>query len=35
MNIMENINKKLVFDQDEICAGGEQDIDFRGRQLRA
>lgn len=27
MNIMENINKKLVFDQDEICAGGEQDIE--------
>lgn len=26
MNIIENINKKLVFDKDEICAGGENDI---------
>ena len=27
MNIIENINKKLVFDKDEICAGGESDIE--------
>ena len=27
MNIIENINKKLVFDKDEICAGGENDIE--------
>ena len=27
MNIIENINKRLVFDRDEICAGGEEDIE--------
>ena len=27
MNIIDNINKKLVFDRDEICAGGENDIE--------
>ena len=27
MNIIENINKKLFFDKDEICAGGESDIE--------
>ena len=27
MNIIENINKKLVFDEDEIYAGGENDIE--------
>ncbi|MDE6675835.1 MAG: SMI1/KNR4 family protein, partial [Acetatifactor sp.] len=27
MNIIENINPKLVFDKDEICAGGENDIE--------
>ena len=27
MNIIENINRKLVFDSDEICAGGENDIE--------
>lgn len=26
MNIIENINKKLIFDKDEICSGGENDI---------
>lgn len=27
MNIIENINKKLDFDESEICAGGEEDIE--------
>ncbi len=27
MNIIENVNKKLFFDKDEICAGGENDIE--------
>ncbi|MCI8945894.1 MAG: SMI1/KNR4 family protein [Lachnospiraceae bacterium] len=27
MNIIGNINKKLIFDEDEICAGGENDIE--------
>lgn len=27
MNIIENINKKLAFDEEEICAGGENDIE--------
>ena len=27
MNIIGNINKKLIFDKDEICAGGENDIE--------
>lgn len=27
MNIIDNINKKLSFDKDEICAGGESDIE--------
>ena len=27
MNIINNINKKLFFDKDEICAGGESDIE--------
>lgn len=27
MNIIENINKKLVFDKNEICCGGENDIE--------
>lgn len=26
MNLIENINKRLVFDKDEICAGGENYI---------
>jgi len=27
MNIIENINKRLIFDESEICAGGENDIE--------
>lgn len=27
MNIIENINERLVYDKDEICAGGEKDIE--------
>ena len=27
MNIIENINERLVFDRDEICAGGGKDIE--------
>ena len=27
MNIIENINKRLIFDRSEICAGGENDIE--------
>ncbi len=27
MNIIENINEKLIFDKDEISAGGESDIE--------
>lgn len=27
MNIIENINKRLDFDESEICAGGEEDIE--------
>ncbi|MDE7207439.1 MAG: SMI1/KNR4 family protein [Lachnospiraceae bacterium] len=27
MNIIENINERLAFDKDEICAGGEKDIE--------
>lgn len=27
MNIIENINERLVFDREEICAGGEQDVE--------
>ena len=33
MNIIENINKKLVFDKDEICAGGENDIKDEGASI--
>ncbi len=27
MNIIENVNERLVFDKGEICAGGEKDIE--------
>lgn len=27
MNIIENINERLDFDKDEICAGGEKEIE--------
>lgn len=27
MNIIEHINERLAFDKDEICAGGEKDIE--------
>jgi len=27
MDIFENINERLIFDEDEICAGGEKDIE--------
>lgn len=27
MNIIENVNERLTFDKDEICAGGEKDIE--------
>lgn len=27
MNILENINERLVFDKDEICAGGGEEIE--------
>lgn len=27
MNIIEHVNERLVFDKDEICAGGKKDIE--------
>lgn len=27
MDILENISERLIFDKDEICAGGEKDIE--------
>ncbi len=27
MNIIEHVNERLTFDKDDICAGGENDID--------
>ena len=27
MNMIENINERLTFDEDEICAGGEKEIE--------
>lgn len=27
MNIIENINERLTFDEDEICAGGEKEVE--------
>lgn len=27
MNIIENVNERLAFDKDEICAGGEKYIE--------